>query len=104
VGTTAPITARAVPNLDLPSGRTPVAWTLMLPGLVWLAMRNRKRSLVLALPLSLLALAVGTSCGGDGSSIHTTPAKGTPAGTYTVTVTAASGSLSHNLALQVIVQ
>jgi len=39
-------------------------------------------------------------CGGGGSS--STP--GTPAGTYTATVTATSGNLNHRTALTVVVQ
>jgi hypothetical protein len=43
------------------------------------------------------------SCGGSSSSTtHTSP--GTPAGTYTATITAASGSTSHIMPLKVVVQ
>jgi len=44
------------------------------------------------------------ACGGGGSSTTTTTTPGTPAGTYTATVTAKSGSLNHTTTLTVIVQ
>jgi hypothetical protein len=50
----------------------------------------------------VLAFVFSVACGGSGSySTHTT---GTPAGTYSVAITASSGNVSHNIALQVVVQ
>jgi len=69
-------------------------------GLCW-----RKRRLVsLASPLMALVLACSLSCAGSGnpSSIHIS--HGTPSRTYTATVTATSGSLSHNIAFEVTVK
>ena len=70
----------------------------LLPSLI---VRCRKRLSALAAPILIGAVALSVSCG-DSSSLHTTPK--TPAGTYDATVTATSGTLSHNTALQVIVQ
>jgi hypothetical protein len=67
-----------------------------------LGLGNRRRLPVLATPIIILACASWIGCGGGGSSSHTTP--GTPAGTYTATVTATSGSLNHNMTLTVVVQ
>ena len=65
---------------------------LLLPMVTW---RNRRRHGLLAVCLSILLLtlaAVGISaCGGGSSSSGKTPA-----GTYSVTVTATSGSLNHS--------
>jgi hypothetical protein len=101
VGTTASVTSSAAPTFGLPPGAMPVVWTCMLFGmfLVWVV-RNRKR--LLSVPVMVLALLTCVSCGGSSSSSHTT--QGTPSGTYKVAITATSVSLSHNLALQVIVQ
>jgi hypothetical protein len=79
-----------------------MGWTLAL-GASGLLLLGRKRRLALA-PMFVLALLVTSSgCGGGGSS-PTITAKGTPGGTYTATVMATSGSLSHQAALTVIVQ
>jgi len=104
VGTTAPVTSVAAPQINFPSGPMLTLWTLIFLGSTALWMRNRKRLVVLATQIVLLAFAFSVGCGGSGSSssTHTTP--GTPAGTYTATVTATSGSTSHNMAIQVVVQ
>ena len=102
VGTTASVTTGAVSYTHFPPAAMPLAWmSILLGSAFW--MRNRKRLSVLATPVIVLTLALCVSCGGSGStSSHTTP--GTPAGTYTATVTASSGSLSHSTALQLVVQ
>jgi hypothetical protein len=53
-----------------------------------------------------LAFVALTGCGGSSSSSPPPPTTlpGTPAGTYTATVTATSGSLSQQETLTVIVQ
>lgn len=52
----------------------------------------------------LLAIALMASCGGGGGSVQTQTIPGTPAGTYTLTVTGTSGSLSHAVTLNLTVQ
>jgi hypothetical protein len=59
-----------------------------------------QRRPVLGIPMIAVLLFGMTACGGGGSSSSTTT-PGTPAGTYTATITAKSGSLSHNTALTV---
>jgi hypothetical protein len=103
VGTTAPASAGPALHVKFPAGPTLLVYMLMLLGSTSLWMRSRKRRPVLAAPIVVLAFAFAVGCGGSSSSsTHTT--SGTPAGTYKVTVTATSGTMSHNMALQVIVQ
>ena len=103
VGTTAPVTTGALPPVSFPTGPMPLIWTLTLLASGWLLTRSRKRLPVLTAPVMVLALAFSLGCGGSGSSSsHTTP--GTPAGTYTATITGTSGSVSQNMALTVVVQ
>jgi hypothetical protein len=83
-------------------GHLPALW-LALPALALLGTRRRKKHAKLALPASLLGLfllgLVLTSCGGGGSNGGGGGGggqkQGTLPGTYTITVTGASGSLSH---------
>ena len=102
VATTAPVTTAAVPPI-FPLGAMPLACTLILLGLGWLLLCNRKRAPALALPMVILVFAswVGCGGGGGGSSSHTTP--GTPPGTYSATITATSGSLNHSMTFTVVV-
>jgi len=102
VSTTAATTAESISQVNLPRGMVPIAWTIVLlgSGLLFAVYRRRPG---LGIPMIVVLLFGITACGGGGSmSSTTTP--GTPAGTYTATVTAKSGSLSHNTALTVIVQ
>lgn len=103
VGTTAAVTSGAAPHFTFPTGPMPLVWTLVFLGSAWLWVRNRKRLSAIAAPMIVLAFVFSVGCGESSSPLaHTTP--GTPAGTYTATVTATSGSMSHNMALQVLVQ
>jgi hypothetical protein len=95
IATTAPTTAS---HTGFPFGSAPVAWAGLLLGalLPW----KRRRALVLA----MLFTTFMVGCGGGGSSTQTRTTPGTPAGTYTATITAASGSLSHSTTMTVVVQ
>lgn len=104
VGTTAPVITTAVGYVGFPPVAMPLPGMLLLLGSVGL-LRNRKRLLAIAIPAMMCEAGVF----GKTSRLHRTrrklrPTPGTPSGTYTVTVTSTSGNLSHNLALQAIVQ
>jgi len=95
--------AGSISSANFPTGVMPISWTMLLlaSGLLFAGYRRRIR--ILGIPVIAVAFLAMPGCGGGGSSSpNTTP--GTPAGTYTATVTAKSGSLSHNTALTVIVQ
>jgi hypothetical protein len=86
----------------------PAVMSIML-ALLWGFARTRRRRLALSLPIAGLALFVALQiigCGGGGGSTlpPPPPATGTPAGSYMVTVTATSGSLSHTSMLTLVVQ
>ena len=101
VGTTAPVTTGIGWHRGLPPVGRPMGWTFLFLVCAGILAGTRKRRFALATPAALF-LMLSMSCGGSGSSgSQTTP--GTPAGTYTATVTAASGNLSHTMALQVVV-
>jgi hypothetical protein len=106
VSTTASGTsAGSISSTNFPTGVMPVSWTtvLLASGLLFAGYRRRIR--ILAVPLIAVAFLAIPGCGGGGGgSSSSTITPGTPSGTYTATVTAKSGSLSHNAALTVIVQ
>lgn len=74
--------------------------TVLLAAFTLLAMRRaaRTRRWAAYLPIVALLLAATVISG------CTTAAQGTPAGTYPVTVTAASGTLTHSVTVTLIVQ
>jgi len=104
VSTTAPVTTGTISYVSSPPSATTFIWTMLLLTLGFLLVRRRRNVVVAAIPVMVLALASWVGCGGWGgsSSSHTTP--GTPAGTYTATVGATSGSLNHTAQLTVVVQ
>jgi hypothetical protein len=77
--------------------------------LFWRFARTRRRRLALSLPIAGVALFAAlqiVGCGGGGGSTPPPPPPitGTPVGSYSVTVTATSGSLSHATTLTLVVQ
>ena len=78
-------------------------------GVVWLGIpvfRRRRFTMLMFALAALLALGIASSGGSGGSSSgasgYTDP--GTPAGTYTLTVTATSGTATHSMSVPVTVQ
>jgi len=99
VTTTGTVTTASADYFSSPTGpMLGTALLMLVPGC--LLLRNRKRLLTLAVPPIALAFVSWVGCGSSGK--HTTSS--TPAGTYTATVTAVSGSVSSNMTLKVIVQ
>lgn len=106
-------TASSVAALNLPSRPGPAlpyqyAWVaLIVPGLFWRKRRcsvlRTDRILLLFLVASLSWCLAGTGCGPSGSTA-TPPLVSTPAGTYSVVVQAASGSIFHQAALNLTVR
>jgi hypothetical protein len=80
-----------------------IAWLLVLLVLHKLKRTERSRRLLTAAAV-LVLVAVCASCGGGSyNGSPPPPAGGTPAGTYTITVTGSSGSLSHSATFKLIV-
>jgi hypothetical protein len=104
VATTANGGVTGWPSRDFPSVPGITLWTMVLGASGLLFARKRLRPGLSAATVVLAFMAMA-GCGGSSSTPPVTGgSKGTPAGTYTATVTATSGSLSHQMALTVIVQ
>ncbi|MFZ0416959.1 MAG: hypothetical protein WAM04_02560 [Candidatus Sulfotelmatobacter sp.] len=103
VGTTASGSVAGWPSPKFPTDTRLIGWTLALGFSTLLFVSKRSRP---AVPAAIIVLAFLTmaACGGSSSTPPGSGSKGTPAGTYTATVTATSGSLSHQVPLTVIVQ
>ncbi len=101
-------TARSMaPLVRIPQPPTPdsypvshlAIWLLGLAALASLALRRRRLTITLAsvLFLAMLWTACGGGSGGGATTREDTIQKGTQAGTYSMTVTATSGSVTHTL-------
>jgi len=103
-GTTAPGTMGMTTQPGLPPSSAPLFWTALLAcGL--LGLLSRRRHVVAPALLAFALMCAG--CGGGSSPGSSPPPQmsaGTPAGTYTITVTAKSGSLQHDTTVTLIVQ
>jgi hypothetical protein len=73
-------------------------------GMCFVAKQRWRRNSLLALMLLFIAIAVPACGGGGGGSSQQHQDPGTPAGTYTITVTAAGGSITQQGAFTLIVQ
>lgn len=97
----------AAPGLPLTAFPAALVFAALLFGI--LAISGRKQRLRFALTaacavLLLLAILPLAGCGSGGSSAPPTSTNRTPAGTYTVTVTGTSGSITHTTPFTLIVQ
>lgn len=101
VQTTAPVTTAH--KADFPAGTMPLAFTAMLLGAGGLLPRKRRRLLVALSAMVVFGTAIGCG-GGHASSTSPITTPGTPAGSYTGTITAGSGNLSHATTVTIIVQ
>ncbi len=96
------------PRAQLTSGLKGTLYAIFLPiGMTLLAARfSSRRKKILGsclLCLSLAGLVALTACGGSSSSPGGGGQPGTPSGTYTATVSATSGSLTHSIPVTLIV-
>jgi hypothetical protein len=103
VSTTAPAMGALIPQRFRPS---PWLWAEAIVGMLILphASHNKKalRRLAVALPFAFILTI--SSCGGGGGGNGGGGNGGTPAGSYTVTVTATSGTLQESLQLKLTVR
>ena len=107
VGTTGPQAALAPQSAGTSSGKL-LALALLIPGLALCGAgvggSNRRKLLAIAIVfLALTGCMLQTACSGVSSSSGTHNA-GTPAGTYTVTVTGSAGGTQHTAAVSLTVQ
>lgn len=99
VTTIAPAASVALPTFVLPLRSAPVMWATSMCMFVFAfsRLRSRKCGQLTVTSIIIMLAPLVISCGGSGttaSSAHVTP--GTPAGSYTATVTANAGGVSHS--------
>ena len=104
-GTTAPTTMGSLAHPGLPPGAMPFSWAVIWLAAAMLYGVGRQRRAV-APAVMVFALLAFVGCGGGSSSSSSSSSQmipGTPAGTYTITVTAKSGNLQHSTTVTLIV-
>lgn len=103
VSTTAAVSTATGPSTTLPRDIALLSGTAIF-GVFFLLIAGKRRFPAFAAASIVLALIAMAACGGSSSTTPSTGSKGTPDGTYTATVTASSGSVTHNTSLTVVVQ
>lgn len=101
------VAAHILPGSTASLGRRGLGWLPagggLLAGIFALGVPSRRRRRIAGLGLMvLLFFAAGLGCGGGGSSPSHNA--GTPAGSYSITVTATSGAISHTATVALTVQ
>jgi hypothetical protein len=110
VTTTAPSSAGNLSPGTMQSNPLYASWlgfpALTLVGIVSVGLRRRNRRLTCLLLCSVLlgSVALQMGCGGSNNSTTGPKNPGTPAGTYTVNITATSGATQHTSSVSVKVQ
>jgi hypothetical protein len=108
ISTTAPTVSFRQPPLRRSAAPLFALW-FVAPGMLLsgaaLGRRRRNMAGILLATLLVLLLSLCVSCGShSGGGGRVAPQGGTPAGTYTVTVTGTSGSLQHTTTVTLVVQ
>lgn len=101
ITTTAPSSARMQPPVRTNTAKLAAALGFLLAVPLWGRRRQRLWMLVAVAALGISSLA---GCSGGISTQNPPPNTGSPAGSYSVTVTATSMQVSHTLPLKVVIQ